>query len=110
MRSAVCAWPLALAGCIVLAIGAPTVLFPLGPDQAIFSYIAHRISSGGFPYVAAWDQKPPAIYLLYVVALRFPGPMMRNVRLFDLTLMCVTMAAIFVLGRRLWGKWAGGLA
>jgi len=104
MRRAVCAWPLALAGGIVLILGIPTVLFPLGPDQAIFAYIAHRISLGGFPYVTAWDQKPPAIYLLYVIAIHFPGPMMRNVRIFDLFMLCLTLAAIYLLAGRIWSR------
>ena len=104
MKSALCAWPLALAGSIVLAIGVPTVLFPLGPDQAIFSYIAHRITLGGFPYVSAWDQKPPAIYLLYVIGIHFPGPVMRNVRLFDLVMLLFTMAALYLLAQRFWNR------
>jgi Dolichyl-phosphate-mannose-protein mannosyltransferase len=104
MRLAQCAWPLALAGCIVLALGAPTVLFPLGPDQAIFAYIAHRISLGGFPYVAAWDQKPPAIYLLYVLAIHFPGPFMRNIRMFDLVMLALTMSALYLLAQLLWSR------
>lgn len=102
--------PLAIAGVIVLTLGIPTVLFPFGPDQAIFAYIGHHILKGGFPYVDAWDQKPPAIYLLYALALKFPGPFMRNVRLFDLCVLALTLSALFLLGRHLWGRWAGGLA
>lgn len=86
------------------------LLFPLGPDQAIFAYIAHHMLMGGFPYVAAWDQKPPAIYLLYVAALKFPGAQVRDVRLFDLFMLCLTLGAIYLLGLRLWGRWAGALA
>src|SRR5438552_1781115 len=104
------AWPLALAAAIVVALGIPTVLFPLGPDQAIFAYIAHRISGGGFPYVAAWDQKPPAIYLLYVIAIHFPGPVMRNVRIFDLFMLCLTLTAIYLLAQRLWNRTAACFA
>jgi hypothetical protein len=104
------AYPLIVAAVVSVAIGLPMLLWPFGPDQAIFAYIAHRISSGGFPYVTAWDQKPPAIYLLYVVALHFPGPMMRNVRLFDLFALVLTITSIFMLGRHLWGRWAGGFA
>ncbi|HTE86177.1 MAG TPA: glycosyltransferase family 39 protein [Dehalococcoidia bacterium] len=106
MRRALCAWPLALAGCIVLALGLPTILFPLGPDQAIFSYIAHRISLGGFPYVSAWDQKPPAIYLLYIIGIHFPGPVMRNVRLFDLCMLGLTLSAIYLFAHKIWNRTA----
>lgn len=102
--------PLLLAVAVVLALGLPTLLFPFGPDQAIFAYIAHTIRHGGFPYVDAWDQKPPAIYLIYAVALGFPGALMRDVRLFDLCATMAAMGAIYLLGRLLWGRWAGGLA
>lgn len=102
--------PLMPAGIVTVALGLPTLLFPFGPDQAIFAYIAHRISMGGFPYVTAWDQKPPAIYLLYLAGIHVPGPLMRNVRIFDLFMVCLTLVAVYLLGRRLWGRWAGGFA
>jgi hypothetical protein len=108
-RAAAGLLPLALAGAVALALGIPMLLYPFGPDQAIFAYIAHRMSMGGFPYVSAWDQKPPAIYILYLIGIHFPGPLMRNLRLFDLFMLCLTIVGIFLLGRRLWGPWAGGL-
>lgn len=103
-------WPLAVVGLISLGIGFPMILFPFGQDQAIFAYIAHRISIGGFPYVSAWDQKPPAIYLLYVIAIHFPGPMMRNVRLFDLFMLCLALSAIYLLAWQIWGRVAAAFA
>ncbi len=106
----VCHWPLAAALVITVALGVPMLLFPLGPDQSIFAYIAHRISIGGFPYVDAWDQKPPAIFLLYVIALHIPAPLMRNVRIFDLGMVCLTVIAIYLLAQELWSPLAGGLA
>src|SRR5579875_2979972 len=101
-------WPLAVALAVTLAVGFPMLLFPLGPDQSIFAYIAHRMSMGGFPYVSAWDFKPPAIFLLYIVALHVPGAPMRDVRLFDLGMLCLTVATIYLLGQALWGSLAGG--
>ena len=97
-------WPLATAILVTLALGLPNVLFPLGPDQAIFAYIAHRISGGGFPFVDAWDQKPPGIYLVYVIAMHVPGPMMRNVRIFDLFMTFVTLGCIYLLAGYLWNR------
>jgi len=102
--------PLLLALTAALLLGIPMLLFPFGPDQAIFAYIAHRMTLGGFPYVSAWDQKPPAIYVLYLIGIHFPGPMMRNLRLFDLVMLGFTVSALFLLGRLLWGRWPGGLA
>src|SRR5580704_17520304 len=82
--------PLLLAVVVSLALGVPTVLFPYGPDKASFAYIAHRMTLGGFSYVTAWDQKPPAIYFIYLIGIHFPGPLMRNMRLFDLLVLCLT--------------------
>jgi 4-amino-4-deoxy-L-arabinose transferase-like glycosyltransferase len=103
-------WPLAVAILVTLALGVPTLLFPLGPDQAIFAYIAHRISGGGFPFVDAWDQKPPGIYLLYVIALHLPGAIMRDVRIFDLLTTFATLGCIYLLAGFLWNRAAAFFA
>jgi hypothetical protein len=90
---------------VLLGVGLlalPTLAFPFGPDQAIFATIGQAINRGGFPYVDAWDQKPPAIYLLYALALRLPGPLMMRVRLFDLLWTGGALIALFFLLRHLW--------
>ncbi len=100
----------ALADCwalvpVLLAVGLvalPTLAFPFGPDQAIFATIGQAINRGGHPYVDAWDQKPPGIYLLYALALRLPGPLMVRVRLFDLLWSGAALVVLFLLLRRLW--------
>ncbi len=89
-----------LSGVALLAL--PTLAYPFGPDQAIFAAIGRAINHGGFPYVDAWDQKPPGIYLLYAVALRLPGPFMVKVRLFDLLWTEATVAALYAVALRLW--------
>ncbi|MGD9891919.1 MAG: hypothetical protein AB7U18_11595, partial [Dehalococcoidia bacterium] len=58
-------FPYAATVLAVLAIGLPTMILPFWSDTAIFSTIGKTISDGGFPYVDAWDQKPPSIYLIY---------------------------------------------
>jgi 4-amino-4-deoxy-L-arabinose transferase-like glycosyltransferase len=103
-------WPLAplLLGITLLAL--PTLWYPFGPDQAIFATIGRTINQGGFPYADAWDQKPPAIYFLYALALRLPGPMMARVRVFDLVWTLVTMVALYELARSMWNVRAATVA
>lgn len=103
-------WPLApvLLGLTLLAL--PTLTYPFGPDQAIFATIGRAINRGRFPYVDAWDQKPPAIYLLYALALRLPGPMMARVRLFDVVWTLTTVVVLYELARSLWNVRAATFA
>ncbi|MER3421041.1 MAG: hypothetical protein C4290_11190 [Chloroflexota bacterium] len=90
---------------VLVAVGLvalPTLAFPFGPDQAIFATIGQVINRGGYPYIDAWDQKPPGIYLLYALALRLPGPLMVRVRLFDLLWTSTALVVLFLLLHRLW--------
>ena len=102
--------PHAAAVVIVTLVGLPTLIIPFWYDSAIFAAIGKAISNGGYPYVDAWDQKPPAIYLIYALAIHGPFGFMANVRLFDLLWMAATVALIVELGRRWWSARAGLLA
>ncbi len=55
---------LVLAG-VLLLIRLPSIVQPMGADQALYAYVGERIRSGGLPYRDAWDQKPPAVHFLY---------------------------------------------
>jgi hypothetical protein len=43
----------------------PSLVQPMGSDQALYAYVGDRIRAGDLPYRDAWDQKPPAIHFLY---------------------------------------------
>jgi hypothetical protein len=94
-----------LIGVTLLAL--PTLAWPFGLDQAVFATVGRAINSGRFPYVDAWDLKPPGIDLLYAVALRLPGPLMMRVRLFDLLWTLATITVIYETARTLWSPRAG---
>ena len=94
----------------VLAVGLPTMILPFWSDTAIFSTVGKAISEGGLPYVDAWDQKPPSIYLIYAVAIHGPFRLIGNVRAFDLVWMSVTVVLLIELGRRWWSLRAGVIA
>ncbi|HET7217528.1 MAG TPA: hypothetical protein VFJ02_05750, partial [Vicinamibacterales bacterium] len=55
---------LAVAVALVL-LRLPSMVQPMGADQALYAYVGDRIRAGGLPYRDAWDQKPPAIHFLY---------------------------------------------
>jgi hypothetical protein len=95
---------------LVLVVGLPTLILPFWPDQAIFSMIGKSIGEGGFPYVDAWDQKPPSIYFIYTIAIRGPLGVMQNVRVFDLAWTAATVLVLVELGRRWWDLRAGVIA
>lgn len=57
---------LALA-CVLLAVRLPSLVQPMGADQALYAYVGERVLEGGVPYRDAWDQKPPAIHVAYAV-------------------------------------------
>lgn len=60
---------------VALAVLAPNM--PIGRvpehDEGVFLYVAQVISRGDMPYRDVWDHKPPAIYVLNVVALLLGG-------------------------------------
>ncbi|MFN8559764.1 MAG: glycosyltransferase family 39 protein [Dehalococcoidia bacterium] len=103
-------WPLApvLLGVALLAL--PTLAYPFGPDQAIFATIGDAINRGHMPYVDAWDQKPPAIYLWYALALRLPGDLMARVRLLDAVWTVATIVLLYELARSMWSVRAATFA
>lgn len=103
-------WPLAPVLVAVTLLAIPTLAYPFGPDQAIFATIGRAINQGGFPYVDAWDQKPPGIYLLYAAAAWLPGSLMGRVRLFDLLWSLATVIAIYAVARRFWSVRAATFA
>ena len=102
--------PYLVVAAAIVALGLPMLEFPFGSDQAIFAEIGRVISGGGWPYTDAWDQKPPAIYLIYAVAIHGPLGVMRNVRAFDLAWTVMTALVLVDLGRRWWNLAAGAIA
>jgi len=54
-----------LLAAMLLVLRLPSLVQPMGADQALYAYVGERIRAGGLPYRDAWDQKPPAIHFLY---------------------------------------------
>jgi hypothetical protein len=94
---------LALA-CVLLVVRLPSLMQPMGADQGLYAYIGDRIRSGAVPYRDAWDQKPPAIHVIYAV-MRAALPRDAAVPAADLIAAALIAVLLWQLGHIL----AGGL-
>src|SRR5688572_29035698 len=87
---------LALA-CVLLAVRLPSLVQPMGADQALYAYVGERVIDGGLPYRDAWDQKPPAIHATYA-AMRGIWPYESAVPAADLVFTALTAVLLWQLG------------
>ncbi len=101
--------PHMLTALIVTIAGLPMIIMPLHPDQATFAMVGRAIAGGRFPYVDVWDQKPPALFVIFAIAVQGPFDVMRNVRVFDILWTAATAVVLLELGRRWWSLRAGVL-
>ena len=99
---------LALAGALLI-VRLPSLVQPMGPDQGLYAYVGDRILKHELAYRDAWDQKPPGIHYVYA-ALRSISTRDWVVPAADLAAAALTAALVWLLGARLHGASAGGLA
>jgi hypothetical protein len=93
----------------LLIVRLPSLVQPMGPDQALYSYIGERILHGDLAYRDAFDQKPPGIHYVYA-GLRALSTRDIVVPAADLAAASICAALLWVLGSRLGGPLAGGLS
>jgi len=83
----------------------PTLWYGLGMDQAIYAYGAWVWKTYHLPpYVGAWDQNFPGIFIIHRLAMALFGASILGFRLFDFLLQIGSLAMIFYLARRLSGS------
>jgi hypothetical protein len=102
--------PHVVVGLIVAVAGLPMFILPLHADHSTFAMVGRAIADGRFPYVDIWDQKPPALFFIYALAVQGPFDIMQNVRAFDIVWTALTAAVLVELGRLWWSARAGVLA
>ena len=83
---------------------AGTLLWPMGRDQAVFSWVASVMRDGGLPYRDAWDHKGPATYMLSLVTQGLFGQNFWGLRVVDLLLLAATLWGQWLLARRWCGR------
>lgn len=92
---------------------APSVIRQ-GRDSGIFAYTGQVILEGGLPYRDAWDNKPPGVYYIDVLAFWLLGANRWALWWIDLGLVVCAGLVIWVLLRQVYEKpapvWGGTLA
>ena len=93
----------------LLIVRLPSLVQPMGPDQALYACVGERILHGDLAYRDAWDQKPPGIHYIYA-GLRALSRRDAVVPAADLAAAVLCAALVWLLGTRLGGPVAGGLS
>ena len=97
----------------VLAVRAPLLPIPLERDEGEYAYIAWRLGHNELPYRDWFDQKPPAVFYIYRLALMLPVDPVRAIHFVAMLFSATSACALFFLGlrfmSRFWAWLAGAL-
>jgi len=104
-------WLIALFCLIPLAILQSMIRFhyldiPLFTDFSVYAYIGHALGDGGLLYTSLVDNKPPAIYLTYMLAEKLFGYQQSTIILLGVIFSSISLVFLFFLLRRLGGVMA----
>lgn len=92
---------------LVATLRGPLLSIPLERDEGEYAYIAWRLGHNELPYRDWIDQKPPAVFYVYRLALSLPFEPVRAIHLIALMFAAVSTVALFFLGLRLMDRfWA----
>jgi 4-amino-4-deoxy-L-arabinose transferase-like glycosyltransferase len=85
---------------IVAAVRLPLLSIPLERDEGEYAYIAWRLDYSELPYRDWVDQKPPAVFYIYRLALSLPFEPVRAIHFIGLVFAAASTCALFFLGLR----------
>jgi 4-amino-4-deoxy-L-arabinose transferase-like glycosyltransferase len=90
----------------------PSLLHPAAiDDEAIYAVVANAMIDGGLPYESAIERKPPLLFWTYAAVFQLAGKFnWPALHLVALVWVLLTMAGLYVIGRRLFGRRAGLIA
>ena len=92
---------------IVAAVRAPLLPIPLERDEGEYAYIAWRLGYDELPYRDWVDQKPPAVFFIYRLALSLPLEPIRAIHFVALLFSATSTCALFFLALRFMNRfWA----
>src|SRR6266513_6552408 len=92
---------------IVAAVRLPLLSIPLERDEGEYAYIAWRLDYSELPYRDWVDQKPPAVFYIYRLALSLPFEPVRAIHFIGLVFAAASTCALFFLGLRFMDRlWA----
>jgi hypothetical protein len=83
---------------------------PLERDEGEYAYIAWRLGYNELPYRDWVDQKPPAIFYVYQLALTLPLEPIRAIHFVGLLFSAASVCALFLLGLRFMDRFWAWLA
>ncbi len=95
---------------IVVAVRAPLLSIPLERDEGEYAYIAWRLGYNELPYRDWFDQKPPAVFCVYRLALMLPFEPIRAIHFVALLFSATSACALFYLGLRFMSRFWAWLA
>jgi hypothetical protein len=106
-------WPLWLA---LVAVGGvfllrlPGIVQPMGPDQGVYATIGWALQHDLALYRDLFEQKPPGIYLTYLLGFVLLGNRVSAIFWIDYVAGALTVLVVFDIGRRLVSLRFGALA
>ncbi|HEY6460085.1 MAG TPA: hypothetical protein VIY73_08035, partial [Polyangiaceae bacterium] len=105
-------WSFALAASafalVVVSVHVVRLVEPLGVDQGLFACFARWVPRGWLPYRDIFDSKPPLFLYTYALAALAPGgDVLRGIGWMDGVFLAGSLVTTYVVGKRLWGSWAG---
>ena len=105
-------WWIALAAVVLFAacIRWPTLDAPIERDEGEYAYAGQLILQGQSPYEKLYNMKLPGIYAAYAVVLAIFGETARGIHMGLVVLNAITIALVFLLGRRLLDAFTGVVA
>lgn len=100
---------------LAVAIGALLLRFvsiaePLGIDQSLWASAVKGMSRGQLLYRDVWEQRPPGIYFVYLLAFHIFGWTAAAVAWIDILASAATTLLLFAIARKLGGSTTGALA
>lgn len=103
-------WQDAGALVLLLLFALPSLLYPLGVDQGVFSYVGREVAETGIPYGTAWDVKPPGVFYIYAIGWLANIDFQLAPRLLELLGAMATGVLLIAICRRLGAPRAGAYA
>src|ERR1044071_6184010 len=92
---------------LVAALRTPLLSIPLERDEGEYAYIAWRLGYNELPYRDWVDQKPPAVFYAYRLALSLPFEPVRAIHFIALLFSAASVCALFFLALRFMDRfWA----
>lgn len=94
----------------VLIVRVRLLSMPLDRDEGEYAYAGQLLLEGVPPYRDAFNMKFPGVYFAYALVMAVFGQTPSGIHLGYLVCNLATIAAMFFLGRRLFGGMAGAIA